>query len=1834
MNGERLDPTRELLLLLEEAEARIADLEGARHAPIAVVGMGCRFPGAETIAAFWDLLVQGRSAVGRVPADRWDADAWYDPDPDAVGKIYTTDGGFLTQVDRFDAGFFGISPREAESLDPQHRLFLEVAAEALEDAGLALDRLAGSATGVYLGIGSGDYLRVLGDLTRREPYYGPGNAYSAAAGRLSYLLGLQGPCMAVDTACSSSLVAVHLAMQALRAGECDAALAGGVNLILSPETTLYFSRMGALARDGRCKSFDEAADGYVRGEGCGVVVLKRLSDALAAGDNVLAVLRGSAVNQDGRSNGLTVPNGPAQEAVIARALADAGMEPADISYVEAHGTGTSLGDPIEVNALARALRPAELKDVPLVLGAVKTNLGHLESAAGMAGLIKTVLALKHRTIPPVLNFTRPNPEIDWAAADLRVPTSTQPWDVAQPVAGVSAFGFAGTNAHVVVAAAPDMPALPVAEAPPALLLPLSARSPGALRNLAGAYRDRLAGGTDASALCRATARHRAHYPHRLALTAADAAGLRAALTGWLDGQAEGQGWQAPASAGAASRPRVAFVFPGQGGQWAGMARGLMDDPVFAGALETASAALVPHLGLSVAGLIREGAVWDRIDRVQPALFALQVALAALWRSWGIVPDTVVGHSMGEVAAAHVAGILSLEDAARIIALRSRLLSGIAGQGSMLLTDLSLADAEARIAPFQGRLSVAVANSRRSTVLAGDAGDIDALAAQLEAEGSFARKVKVDVASHSPQVDPLLPELAALLRDLSPRDGRVAMVSTVTGAPVKGGELDGDYWCRNLRRPVLFGTVVEGLVARGTDVLIEMGPHPVLVPAMVENIQAAGRPARALACLRRDLAAAAPLAEAVAALYAAGAVLDWPTLLPGPVPPIDLPHYPWQCQRYWAEPVEGVRIAPPPPAAAAAGQTEIGGYYDQGAAYHEARLAQGGAEASQEVLSGYLTWSLLPVRVPGFSWLRTVFQPEHDPAQQKLLVDGQLELRRLLFRGIEMASLKRAFDFGCGYGSDLIDLAAAHPGLLVEGYTLSARQAEIGNGRAARLGLGDRVRLYQRDSAATPFPGTYDLVFGFEVSGLIADKASLFANIRSHLAPGGRLILAEVLATGSSSVDLPELSTYSATTAQFAELLAGARMRLLSCTDVSGPIANCLYDGDFEANLAKVAADPAVDPALVRHVAMYPNVGRALDAGLMIYALMSAVHDPHAPVADLLAHNRAALDRPTPYQEARALLPDAAPDHAPWLWRIDWRPATVPPVVTTGAEWLLVGGGDGERATLASALTQAGARVETAFQVPAGVSGSLAGIVHLGALGLSGLSPADARRHGVVDALHLVQALARAALRNPPRLWLATAGVQHDGTAPAQGPVWGLGRTVAHEHPELRPSLADLPPVPGADDWASFARLLLADLPETQVTVRDGALSVARLAGAAVTLGEPVRLHRKGTYLVTGGLGGLGLAVAQRLAKAGAGCLVLTGRRPPGEAQSASLDAIAACGVELDIRQVDVADRARMLALLDDIDRPDRPLRGVIHAAGSLDDGILLQQDAGRFERLLAAKQGGAMILDEGTEGRALDFFVLFSGLASFLGSPGQGNYAAANAALDAIARSRRSRGLPGLSINWSPWADIGLVADAADGLSQRGVEPLPADRGLDLLMRCLGLSDVAELAVMSFDRRRWAQAYPALAASPLLSDIALPSAPVREQPTDLRAALLAEPVGWARQGRLEAHLAGVLARVLRLSPEAVERNTALKDLGFDSLMALETRNRLEADTGLKLPVTLVWKHPTVADLALHLAERMDVPLLVVAEPVAPVEEDGLGDLLDMLEGLSEDEAEQRYRAEG
>jgi acyl transferase domain-containing protein/acyl carrier protein len=804
---------------------------------IAIIGIGCRFPGAKDARAFWDLLRNGVDAIREVPAERFNLRDFFDPDPSAPGKMVTRWGGFIDQVDQFDAQFFGISPREAARMDPQQRLLLEVTWEALEDAGQVRERLAGTPTGVFIGISNNDYGRIqLNDFRRIDAYAGTGNALSIAANRISYIFDFRGPSIALDTACSSSLVAVHQACGSLRSGESTLALAGGVNLILSPAITINFSKAGAMAPDGRCKAFDARANGYVRSEGAGIVVLKPLSKALTDGDTIYAVIRGSAVNQDGRSNGLMAPNPRAQEAVLREAYRRAEVSPGEVQYVEAHGTGTLLGDPIEAKALGAVLALDRPPENPCLVGSVKTNLGHLEAAAGIAGLIKVALALQHQEIPPSLHFNEPNPHIPFDQLPLRVTTALGPWPKREKIAlaGVSSFGFGGTNAHVVVQEGPrsnpgiggaesgrEDPQSKIGNTSSVYLLPLSARSPEALRSLARAYQDCLTlpqSTTSLHDICYGASVRRSHHDYRLAVIGKSSEQLSESLEAYLRNEARpGLSFDRRIS----SHPRkLVFVFPGQGSQWFGMGRRLLEQEcVFRDTIERCDRAMRPHADWSLlAELAATDATQSRLNEVdvlQPALFATQVALAALWRSWGIEPHAVVGHSMGEVAAAHVAGALSLEDAARVICIRSRLVKPTIGQGAMAAVELSIADAQRALAGYEDRVSIAASNGFMSTVLSGDPGALEAIVSRVQRQNIFCRMVKVDFAAHSPQMEPLRGDLEHALQGLQPRPASVRAYSTVPG--IGDGELkfDARYWARNLREPVLFSTAVQQLLEDGT-----------------------------------------------------------------------------------------------------------------------------------------------------------------------------------------------------------------------------------------------------------------------------------------------------------------------------------------------------------------------------------------------------------------------------------------------------------------------------------------------------------------------------------------------------------------------------------------------------------------------------------------------------------------------------------------------------------------------------------------------------------------------------------------------------------------------------------------------------------------------------------------------------------------------------------------------------------------------------------------------------------------------------------------------------------
>ncbi len=925
-----LSPKR-LALLAAELHEQVE----AAHEPIAVIGVGCRFPGgADDTERYWALLRDGVDATREVPRDRWDIDAFYDADPDAPAKMSTRRGGFLDRIDGFDPAFFGIAPREALTMDPQQRLLLEVAWEALENAGLPQERLAGSATGVFLGICNGDHFqRVLDRGTEAiDAYLASGNAHSVAAGRISYFLGLHGPALSIDTACSSSLVALHLACGSLRKGEVRVALAAGVNVMCTPETTIALSKAHMLAPDGRCKTFSADADGFARGEGCGVVVLKRLSDAIADDDPIVALIRGTAVNQDGRSSGLTVPNGPAQEAVIRAALADAGVSPADIGYVEAHGTGTTLGDPIEVRALAGALGAGRPADEPLLVGSVKTNMGHLESAAGIAGLIKVILSLQHERIPPHLHFTAPSPHIQWAEYPVKVAAVGQAWPrgARRRLAGVSSFGFSGTNAHAIVEEAPALieaassdaapPGLASLDAPPSRplhCLPLSARSETALRAIAGRWSDVLAS-PDAPSLgdaCHTAGAGRSHFGERIAVVAANAADAQRALRVFANGDADPAVHRGTAAPGAT--PEVVFLFTGQGAQYPGMSAALYGtSPVFREVIDTCDALLgADNAGRTLKAVLFEKQT-DSADNAhvihetrwtQPALFAVEYGLAQLWRSWGIEPAAVIGHSAGEYVAACVAGVFTLEEGIRLIAERGRLMQALPPGGAMAALFAPVAEIAAEIASMADRVAIAAINAPDSVVISGDADAVDVLLARLALRNVEGHRLFVSLAGHSPLVEPALDAMEACARAVTMRAPRIPVAWNLTGGALPTGIApDAMYWRRQLREAVRFADGIATLHRDGYRVFLEVGPHPTLI-ALAQRSLPEGE-SLFLTSLRRGKDDWQELLASLAELYVRGAPVDWAGVdRPYGFRRRELPNYAFDRRSFWiASPRPGAR----------------------------------------------------------------------------------------------------------------------------------------------------------------------------------------------------------------------------------------------------------------------------------------------------------------------------------------------------------------------------------------------------------------------------------------------------------------------------------------------------------------------------------------------------------------------------------------------------------------------------------------------------------------------------------------------------------------------------------------------------------------------------------------------------------------------------------------------------------------------------------------------------------------------------------------------------------------
>nr|UUL70764.1 Myxalamid-type polyketide synthase MxaE and MxaD [Vitiosangium cumulatum] len=1908
--GEELGRLKRALAALEKMQARLDAVERGRTEPIAIIGMGCRFPGgANDPETYWRNLIQGTDAISEVPPERWDVDAFYDPNPDAPGKMYTRWGGFLKNwdVDRFDARFFGIAPREAEAIDPQHRLLLEVSWEALERAGVAPGSLAGSPTGVFFGLMARDYdiLQVKsGNPTRIDAYYGTGNETSFAAGRLSYLLGLRGPSLVVSTACSSSLVALHMACQSLRGKECNLALAGGANLILSPEYTIASCRLRSQSPNGRCKSFDAKADGYVRSEGSGVVVLKRLSDAVADGDRILAVIRGSAINHDGASSGLTVPSGPAQESLIRAALAAARVEPEQVVYVESHGTGTSLGDPIEVRALSETLCKGRDRTRPLVLGAVKTNVGHLEAAAGMAGLFKAVLALQHGQVPPNLHFSQPSPHIPWEQLPLLVPTEPVPLPAGKgrAIVGVSSFGLSGINAHVVLEAAPEVPHAEMADADVRssdtgpVLVPLSARGPEALRALAEAYvlraRDPELRATLQDVAYTAGVR-RDHFEHRLALVTTSREALATRLEAFLRGESSQELLVGESASGAARK--VTFIFSGQGSQWIGMGRELLaSEPVFRDALTQVDGALREHVSWSLLDVLaadKERAGFDRVEVVQPVLFAVQVALAALWRSWGIEPDAVVGHSMGEVAAAHVAGALSLGEAARVICLRSQLLARVRGRGGMALVELSLDQAREHLRPYEGRLSIGASNGPRSTVLSGEPGALEQVLASLRSQEVFCRLIDVDVASHSPQMEPLAPELEQGLAVLAPRAATVPFYSTVVGEVLDSRKLDAAYWARNLRSPVLFFQSMQRLVASGFELFIEVSPHPVLLPGIEDELRRGGRPGFAVASLRRGEQERGALLASLGALYTRGASVDWRKLHTGAMRCVPLPSYPWQRQRFWS--LGGVHPTEPRAHVASVVPTSRPTEEDSGDAqpvdgtpvrFYDALSKARGAAVDES----YLTFGLLDEKKPGFSWLRVAYGLDPVEEHMRLLLHSQRALRNVLLESVDFSRVRSVWDIGCGYASDIIALGERHPHLMLHGHTLSGEQAELGQRKIDARGLGERVRVLRRDSSKdAPLESAYDVILGFEVATHIKEKHALFRNLSSHLREGGFMLLADFVASTGSGVDVQDIASYNSTPAQWVELLSEHGFRLVECVDVSQEVANFLHDADFDANLAHLETAVGISPIEKRNYQAMRNFGAALERKILSYVLFIAQKDTHVRSTYRRHLNRTWVEAPTPYSARESMAPGRDSETSEWLYEVAWerkaRAAT--PVAMEPGAFLILADRAGVARALSARLSEQGVRcilvepgeayqrAEGHFVVRPGEPGDMVqlvkdavdsgapgirGIIHLWSLSVApheettAATLREAEQLGCGSTLHLIQALSRGSSRKSPRLWLVTRGAQPIAStesglmkmSPAQAPLWGLGRTLALEVPSLWGGLVDVDPTASASELAGqLAEEVLRPDGEDQIALRGSARFVARLVHPAPFEPLPVTLRDDASYLITGGLGDLGLKCAAWMVERGARRLVLLGRtglpdraewpnvdpRSRQGQQIAAVRALEEKGAHVRTAAIDVADEPRLRMLVSGLSQDGWPaIRGVLHAAGVAHPRSLVELDAAGLRAVFRSKVEGSWALHRVLEGAPLDFFVLFSSGSALMSSPMLGGYAAANSFMDALAHARRARGLPALSINWGFWAEVGMAAREARGLSQ-GMESFTPDEGLAVLERLLG-QELPQVGVMRLDVERWISSYPAAGQFPIFSRLRRASAKATTAGPEVprvRETLAALGPGFRRRSMLEQHVREQLAHVLKMSPTQLELETPLHDLGMDSLMAIEIRNRLEKSLELVLPATLVFTYPTVSALVVFLSDTMGLPLEPPREET-PARDDVAATAAE-LDALSDDEMAAR-----
>ncbi|BBX19477.1 polyketide synthase [Mycolicibacterium duvalii] len=1770
--------------------------------PLAIVGIGCRFPGGgDSAERFWELLCDETDATRVVPETRWHAGRYHDPNPGKIGKIVTRRGGFLDEVDQFDPQFFGISPREAHSLDPQQRLLLQTTWEALEDAGMPADRIAGTDVGVFVGGFTLDYqlLQNQGRTSRYrfKSHSATGMMMTMLANRISHAFDFRGPSMTVDTACSSSLVAVHLAAQSIWNGESELALAGGVNLMLGPNTAIAESRSGFLSPEGRSKAFDDAADGYARGEGGAIVVIKPLSRALEDGDVVYAQILGTAVSQDGHTDGITVPREEAQEAAIRTALHRAGVHAADVGYVEAHGTGTPVGDPIELRALARALGSDRPDNDPLLIGSVKTNIGHLEAGAGVAGLIKAALVLDRGFIPANLHLRTPTRHVSLDELNLDIPASGRPFPGRRRrIAGVNSFGFGGTNAHVVLAepptpsrsAATGTPRLPVA------LLPISARSEEALVATAARLADHLAAHPDLALadLGYTLGRRRAHLNHRHTVLADSIAEAREQLQAFVDGG------QLAAGRVGSTPGKLAFVCTGMGPQWWRMCRELLATfPVFADSVARSDRELSRYTDWSLLAELRRDEADSRMgdtEIAQPANFAIQVALAEQLAHFGIRPDAVIGHSAGEVAAHYLAGLLTFEQAIEIIYHRSRLQQRTSGQGRMLAvgsdteTLMQMLGEDTR-AEFGKRVSVAAVNSPSAVTLAGDGDVLDDIARQLATGGVFHRYLSGAVPYHTHYMDAIKDELVGALAGLTSQPAACALYSTVTGEQLDGYAAGAAYWWQNTRATVLFEPALRRMIDDGYTHFVELGPHPVLAASILET--AGSQRVSVVAAQRRDHDDNRMLLNCVGALHCQGYDIGWETLQPGTgARPVKLPTYPWQSKRFWNETQEATEALFYRPVHPLLGQPV--------SAVHptwEAELST----ALNPFLGGHRVQG--SVVVPGSVYLEMAIAAAEEIYGSTHCVDNLTLRRAVLLDDTSDPILRTTLNQDDGT-LEFSALTATADGELKWYVTATAE-------------LNPLPAAPRRHDDANAAPGGAEPITAIDGDDFYLRTEAIGFDYGDAFRSVQRVTAGEDWAVADLTV--PH---------SIADELGGYRFH------------PALIDGAFQTLfgapfLGQEETDDPFLPTRVRHCAVHAPPQQHMKVHARVLSATREEVECDITITDGRGVPLAVIDG-FAVQSLSASTRMSAERIDKGLYEVQWREkdATPSPAATDTRSWLVLLDDTGIGSALVDELRGRGDRVHTVRPEPVAAliadeggyridprspgqvgellaahlhrDGELAGIVNCWPLDLT-----DGAGHdlGALTVLRLVKALA-AHDSATPRIYLVTANAQPVPetplTNPEQATLWGLGRVLGHQ--ELAEYWGGLVDIDADAEYAATAGCLADHLHDTdgedQIAVRGDTVYVPRLRPCAtLTKPFPTKLAADASYVVTGGAGALGRVVLTYLAERGARNIVLLGRSvlplrdqwpavTAGDRHAATVTAIRAAerlGAHVTTAAVDVADADAVRSWRDEHYRAGgRPIRGIIHAAGTVRDQLLVNMSEDDFNAVLAPKITGARALHDTFSDHNLEFFVMFGSAGSTIAAPGQGNYAAANAFLDAFAHHLRAQGRPALTIGWGPWS-VGMVEEL-------NLEKMYAHRGIELITPAVGArildrlihQQTAGVVAITADWQRARHAGLGGRLPSIFSELDAGDSATGDDGSDasILDVLAATPEA-DRFTVIAEHVRRIVAGVFDCAVTDIEPDDMLDDIGLDSMMAMDFRVRINTMFSIDLPVLEILRGVSVNSLA-------------------------------------------------